>query len=122
MYWIPSLLYAAAIVWLSHQSRPPGTGIGPDYLLHAIEYGGLALTLLWGWTRGLKSIPSPANLAALWAGTVIFAVSDEVHQGFIPDRHASLQDVLADAVGAGLVLIVSFYLLSCKGKRYREHR
>jgi VanZ family protein len=38
---------------------------------------------------------------------VLYAVSDEVHQTFVAGRHGSPRDVLIDAVGAALGLLVA---------------
>lgn len=64
--------------------------------------------------RGRKS-------AALALGiTVLYAISDEVHQLFVPGRSGQMSDVLLDSVGA-LVGIGLYLLLSrWKQKRKRE--
>ena len=36
--------------------------------------------------------------------TVIYAVSDEIHQAFVPGRSAQLSDVCIDACGAAIGL------------------
>ena len=37
---------------------------------------------------------------------VLYAVSDEVHHGFVPGRNAAVADVLIDSVGAGVGLFL----------------
>ncbi len=32
---------------------------------------------------------------------IAYAITDEVHQMFVPDRYADVRDVLSDAAGAG---------------------
>jgi VanZ family protein len=45
------------------------------------------------------------NLWLAWLLTVVYAVSDEFHQSFVPGRHASLWDVLIfDNLGAAIAL------------------
>ncbi|MEH7118943.1 VanZ family protein [Neobacillus vireti] len=52
-----------------------------------------------------------------WILTVIYAMSDEYHQSFMPGRTASVKDVfLFDSVGAFLVLLLTFFLFR-KGKQ-----
>ena len=91
--WLPPLLWAAVIFAFS--SVPDlGTGLGGwDLLLrklaHAAEYAILGALLL----RALRR-----ELPALAAG-VAYAVSDEVHQHFVPGRRGAPLDVLIDAVG-----------------------
>jgi VanZ family protein len=40
------------------------------------------------------------------AGTLLYGILDEVHQSHVPNRVASVSDVLADAVGAVLVVVI----------------
>jgi VanZ family protein len=44
------------------------------------------------------------RLALSWTFTVIYGVSDEVHQAFVPGRSATFFDVLVDAAGAAAAL------------------
>jgi VanZ family protein len=68
---------------------------------HLTEYAILA-TLLWRAWR-LTSTGSIPVLASFGVAA-LFAVSDEIHQFFIPSRTASPRDVLIDAVGAALAI------------------
>ena len=94
--WLPVVLWAALIFTLS--SVPDlGTGLGGwDLVLrklaHAAEYAVLGGLLL----RALQ-----AELPAFAAG-VAYAISDEVHQHFVPGRRGAPLDVLIDTVGVGL--------------------
>ncbi len=98
--WLPVVLWAALIFAFS--SVPDlGTGLGGwDLVLrkiaHAAEYAVLGALL----ARALRS-PGVAVLAG-----VLYAVSDEVHQAFVPGRLGSPIDVAIDALGvvAGVVL------------------
>jgi hypothetical protein len=100
--WLPVVAWAALIFTLS--SVPDlGTGLGGwDLLLrklaHAAEYAVLAV-LLW---RALENA-----WAAFWLASA-YAVTDEIHQAFVPGRHASPLDVAVDAAGAavGLLLVL----------------
>jgi len=42
---------------------------------------------------------------------VIYAISDEYHQTFIPGRAGQIQDVLIDSAGAGTALLGRFFLV-----------
>jgi VanZ family protein len=98
--WLPVVAWAALIFALS--SVPDlGTGLGGwdlalRKLAHAAEYAVLGALLA-------RALAAPA-VAAL-AG-VLYAVSDEVHQAFVPGRTGSPLDVAIDAAGvvAGVLL------------------
>jgi VanZ family protein len=91
--WAPVVLWAAAIFAFS--SVPDlGTGLGTwDFVLrklaHALEFAVLGLLL----ARALGRAGVAFALGAL------YAVSDEIHQSFVPGRAASLRDVLLDSAG-----------------------
>jgi VanZ family protein len=61
------------------------------------------------------------RLALSVAITVIYAVSDEWHQSFVPSRTASLVDVLIDSIG-GICGIWSFKLRKPRQKRVTAPR
>jgi VanZ family protein len=94
--WLPVVLWAALIFALSSVADL-GTGLGGwDLVLrkiaHAAEFAVLGALLL----RALRT-----ELPAFAAG-VAYAISDEVHQHFVPGRRAAPLDVLIDTVGVGL--------------------
>jgi VanZ family protein len=94
--WLPVVLWAGLIFAFS--SVPDlGTGLGGwDLLLrkiaHAGEYAVLGALLVRATGR--------ANVALL-LGT-LYALSDEIHQSFVPGRVGSPLDVAIDAVGVAL--------------------
>ena len=98
--WLPVVAWAALIFAFS--SVPDlGTGLGGwDLLLrkiaHAAEYAVLGALLA-------RALPRPGLAVAFG---VLYAVSDEAHQAFVPGRLGSPIDVAIDAVGvvAGVVL------------------
>ena len=104
LHWIPALVTVCLIVFLSHRSHLPGAGLGLNPLLHFIEYAILTLTLVWGRSAGLRRRITTRRLVWLWILGTVFAVSDELHQSFVPSRDASAEDVLADVAGITLVL------------------
>jgi VanZ family protein len=67
---------------------------------HVVGYAVLGLAYLHAiLPRGLAD-PRLARVAVLLAA--LYAVSDEIHQVFVPGRGASVRDVLIDTVGASL--------------------
>jgi VanZ family protein len=101
--WLPVLVWAAVIFAFS--SVPDlGTGLGGwDLVLrkiaHAAEYAILGALLL----------RATGNPRLAFAIGVVYAISDEVHQLFVPGRMGSPIDVAIDAVGVavGIVLWLS---------------
>ena len=75
---------------------------------HMTEYALLAV-LLW---RALRRTPPRAGwdgrrATIAFALAVAYAISDEIHQSFVPSRSGQVGDVLFDSAGAflGLVMI-----------------
>ncbi len=97
--WLPVVAWAALIFALS--AVPDlGTGLGGwDLVLrklaHTAEYAVLGALLV----RALGA-PVPA-----FAAGVAYAISDEVHQHFVPGRRGAPLDVAIDAVGVGLGIL-----------------
>ncbi len=107
--WGPVALVSGGIFFFSHLSSPPSPPGAPDWLLHGLEYGVLGFVLAGalagGWGRPINQ---RTGLLTLVCG-VAYGISDEIHQAFIPGRHPSGADVLADTVGtlAGLAAAVA---------------
>jgi VanZ family protein len=98
--WLPVVAWAALIFALS--SVPDlGTGLGGwDLVLrkiaHAAEYAVLGALLVRATGRG----------GFAFALGTLYALSDEVHQSFVPGRVGSPLDVMLDAIGVlvGVIL------------------
>jgi VanZ family protein len=73
-----------------------------DKLLHIAAYVPLGFLVLRALSGGrLAAITWPRALAAV-AISVLYGVSDEIHQMFVPGRTADPLDIVADAIGATL--------------------
>lgn len=117
LYWIPALLYAAVIFFFSHQPEPLGPELPtlvPDFVLHFLEYGFFAVTLVWGLTSGFQKVLSRSVSAQAWVMASLYGASDEFHQWFVPLREASFQDWTSDVLGAMGFIAVLYFL---KGRR-----
>jgi len=101
---LPALLYAGVIFYLSSQSNPlpflPRSVLSHDKVLHLIEYGGFAGLLSLGFSGLDLSWPRTFLFALLVASA--YGASDELHQYFVPNRECDVFDWMADTVGAGL--------------------
>jgi VanZ family protein len=100
---------------------------------HVIEYAVLGILLGWAllvtWSaRNTNTGPSasPATprrtlLARAWLwGAILatlYAVTDELHQGFVPGRGPHLEDVIIDALSAIAALGIWYIMLNTNVKR-----
>jgi len=105
------------IFYLSAQPRlprvmPPGLPQIQDVIGHFTVYAVLAV-LVWWALRG-AGIRHPM----LWAlaVTVLYGVSDEYHQSFVPNRHPDVFDLATDFAGAVIALSVARWLSVRRGR------
>ena len=103
--WAPVALYMAAIFAASAQSNPPMPAAVSDKPLHALAYSGLAVLVFRAVAGRLQARVTRPAAAAVLAITIGYALTDELHQMFVPGRSAESGDLLADAIGASLGLI-----------------
>jgi VanZ family protein len=108
----PLILWMALIFILSSRSTLVEIESGTGEKLfnksaHVIVYGILA----WLWWRALtaqRQITWPILFTALTL-TVLYGISDEFHQSFVPGRHGRVSDVLFDASGAlAMILLIRY--------------
>ncbi len=111
--WLPAVLLMAAIFAFSSipSNDMPRFGVF-DFSIkkggHMLGYALLALAFLhWLWPFQTVGQPVPGRLLLLaWLLALVYAVSDEFHQSFVPGRGPSVFDVLIDSVGAALALAI----------------
>lgn len=107
---IPLFLAMGALFYQSHQTGDSFTlpDINHiDKVLHCLAYAVLGCTFLFALPpQWRQQRPVPAS----WATVVfclLYGISDEFHQSFIPGRFAGIDDVAADFAGG--VLAVAAY-------------
>ncbi len=110
------IAWMAVIFYFSSQSDPsPGIGNFGHVVAHFTEY--FILTSLWAWALlphlGLRALP------VAWVIAVIYAISDEWHQSFVPRRDSDPVDVLVDSCGALAAVAVSYLLVRRAALRRR---
>jgi VanZ family protein len=105
-YWVPVVLYAGTIFYLSSQLHPeeqlPSFLLEEvsDKVLHAMEYAGLGGLCYRAFRWGMSGqVASRALLFAIVTAS-LYGMSDEAHQLFVPFRESSWLDWLADMVGS----------------------
>ena len=109
VYWGPVVVYCLAIFLQSSFSTPAAvpTFYMSDKLLHAAAYAVMAILFY----RALGPHPSgntPVKRAVFSiAFTVLYGISDEFHQSFVPGRSPEWLDVAADAVGAVAGVVIA---------------
>ncbi len=82
---------------------------------HVAEYAILSYLILRAMIQSWRNDPVRSGnlLAAAVASLCVasaYAATDELHQRFVPGRESQLNDVLIDASGAGLGLLVAAYI------------
>ncbi|MCK4806427.1 MAG: VanZ family protein [Candidatus Aegiribacteria sp.] len=101
------LFMLGGIFYLSHQ---PSLKVIPplfthqDKVLHAGMYFLLSISMIVNRDLCRRFYP----VTVMFVSGIIYAISDEIHQSFIPGRDCSAGDLLADI--AGLALGLSLYL------------
>jgi VanZ family protein len=109
--WLAVLAWAGFIFVLSAQPDLRVSSVGDLELVarkagHLLAFGLLAGLLLWALAG--------AGVQRAWQWslglTVLYAVSDEIHQGFTAGRHSAATDVAIDAAGAVALLAAAAVL------------
>ncbi|MCX7671012.1 MAG: VanZ family protein [Anaerolineae bacterium] len=104
--WMAVAAWMAVIFALSAQPHLPDLAPGlpgvEEIGGHLVAYGILAV-LLWWALRGTRST-TPATWALVI--TMLYGVSDELHQYFVPGRTTTVDDLLVDLIGASLGLLL----------------
>lgn len=102
-YYLAILAHCAFIFYMSHQSDPPTPEIGlphMDKVAHAILYGFLATLVSLGLHRsGRIYRPAVYHLVPVLFA-LLYGISDEIHQYFVPPRTPDVFDLVADFTGA----------------------
>ncbi len=109
--WGPVVLWAGLIFIVSGiPSLSSGLGLW-DFVLrkiaHMVEFGFLAVLVIRALTKTVQNWPAVRLLGVGAAASFLYAISDEVHQYFVPGRTASFGDVLID--GCGIMLAILIY-------------
>lgn len=52
---------------------------------------------------------------------VIYAITDEIHQGFVPGRSPQITDILIDTAGVNIGIVISYWILKINKKIYNKN-
>jgi VanZ family protein len=95
--WGPVAAWMVVIFAASSRPRIPYQQDVPDWFSHAIIYMVLSVLASRAFATGGRIGWGGAGAVFLFC--VAYGVSDELHQAFVPGRHADPWDVLKDAIG-----------------------
>jgi VanZ family protein len=118
-WWAPVVLYALFIFSLSNRSYPGALPAFDTKVFHPIEYITLGIFLSVAWHNFSKNRSTPFLIFCVLTSGILFAVSDEIHQAFIPGRSARITDVLIDSVSVALGCGI-FLLTTCSRKLTKD--
>jgi VanZ family protein len=117
---MPAILYMGLIFF---ESSGPVTSLTlnsvPDYWLHSSGYAVLAMLVFVAVHQGLDFAANSAGYSLPMLITVLYGISDEFHQSFIPSRSSEVRDIIADSVGAlvGILIIAGVRRISSRLRR-----
>lgn len=117
--WCLAILWMAVIFWFSAQ---PGQRLSawnawglPDFSGHLTLYAVLGLLYFGAFRRS----GHPVERAA-WASlglALLYGISDEIHQIWVPGRSPTAVDVVWDALGAGAAVVGAVLWNRCLARR-----
>lgn len=100
--WIPPILWMVAIFVVSGQTSPAVPDSLANHNGHLIAYAILSALLVRAWSGDRWTRFSGSAGWRGWIVAVVYGMTDEWHQSFVPGRTAAVDDWLADIVGATL--------------------
>lgn len=113
---IPMATAMGIIFFLSHQSGlsmavslPPGA----DKVGHAILYAFLAGTVIYA-VAPISSQRKRRTGLLVVLFCLLYGISDELHQAFVPGRDPSVGDLLADTAGAAAMVALWLFSVAAR--------
>jgi VanZ family protein len=127
VYWLPPLAWMALIYGLSSLSTLPEL---PDAVAwyeavdrvikksaHMVAYGVLASLYLWALRHHFGRMGMLCVVSVV--ASLLYGISDEYHQTFVPGREGRVFDVGIDTVGACAAMVVDWWLVRRRRRRER---
>lgn len=110
LWWLPALLWAAFIFWLSNHTSDELPQIEIPYLdkvVHFILFGTQSVLLFAAIRFGAgRRFWLAAALAFVL--TSLYGGSDEIHQLWTPGRSSDIRDWIVDTLGAAMIFLSAF--------------
>ncbi len=112
IFWMLTVSYMGLIFFLSSLQGFSLLGLpeNSDKFIHMVAY--MPLGFLF-YMSLIKSGFRRYGFALAMFLTVLYGVTDEFHQAFVPGRYATIGDIMADSIGA---------LLGCLGASFIKKR
>jgi VanZ family protein len=101
--WMAVVAYALLIYVLSAQSQVPATLASlhlSDSVAHMLEYAGFGALLFHAVSHSGRRYLVRHALTCAILFAILYGMTDEIHQSFVPFRDPSLRDLFSDAFGA----------------------
>ncbi len=115
---MPAVLYYALIFYLSSKSfKVEVEIIFFDKGIHIVEFAVLGFFLSFGYFQSLKS-SFKGNVIFILATGILLGGLDEWHQSFVPMRNSDILDIIADATGIFIGLLIYVYLSRLLKKKF----
>lgn len=124
IFLVPSMICSFAIFVTSHQPnlQLDYTGFSfEDKLWHFIAYACLGSSVYYAIFKISKRTNRIRQILYSLIICSLFALSDEVHQYFIPGRMFEFGDIIADIMGAFTAIIIFSYILKRKNDKGIEN-
>lgn len=107
-YWLPPLLVMTIIFILSSKqnisvSDTKAVNFSVFKTLHMLEYGFLYVLLFRAFRKTLSKQKKDQAFMFAIVTSLLYALSDEIHQMFTPTREPSVRDFTFDAIGIYLM-------------------
>jgi VanZ family protein len=117
LLWLPAGAQMALIFAASSVPGDQLPGNLWDKLAHLVVYAVLGLCFLFPLAGGRLSGVTASRAAGAVLLSLLYGVSDEIHQSFTPDRSPDAMDVVADTLGAALGAASGLAIARLAGRR-----
>ena len=117
-YWLPVYVYAGVIFYFSSLPTIPPLiiEIYPETLIwHMIEYAIFSILLFRALINSKTTTFRENAIHLAIIISILYGVTDEIHQHFVPGRTSSLFDIIANSVGSTVILTKNIF---DRGKLY----
>jgi hypothetical protein len=121
--WFPPIIWAAYIFKLSSGKIATVSDVyWYEFTIKSfahVLFFGLLTILIYRALRGSGFKRKKSGYYTLYV-LIIYALTDELHQSFVPGRDARIHDVVFDTIGAVIVIYAIWELLPRVPKRLRD--